>query len=79
MLRHYQRNEKGRGQRDCENDQISQSAEKEFENADEPPLPVNATDRQKNLRHERDPEERDSPASDRTWRCPVQPDCCEHD
>src|SRR5260370_32008362 len=37
--------EKGRGEREHEDDQIHKSAKKEFENADEPPLAVNAPDR----------------------------------
>ena len=78
-LRQHQRNEERRSQRDCKDDEINNAAKKEFENADEPALPVNATDREENLHHERDPEERDNPAGDRTWRCAVEPDCCKHD
>ena len=78
-LRQHQRNEERRSQRDCKDDEINNAAKKEFENADEPALPVNATDREENLHHERDPEERDNPAGDRTWRCAVEAECCEHD
>jgi hypothetical protein len=49
-------------QRNAQHQELNKSTKKEFENADEPPLPVNARYREENLHYERDPEERDNPA-----------------
>ena len=58
-------NEKGRGERQYEDDQIHKAAKKEFENAEKPALSINATDGQENLRHKRDPQQRNHPARKR--------------
>src|SRR5258707_10699033 len=72
LSRECQRDEKRRGERGHEHDEIKKSPKEEFEHANEPALSIHTTDRQEDLGGKRDPNKRDDPSDVCTGRDAVQ-------
>src|SRR6266487_1737839 len=76
---HCKCNEEGRSQRDGKDYQINKSADAKFKHSHKPALPVNATNREKNLHGKDRPENSHNPSGQNARHGPIQSQGGEHD
>src|ERR1700730_3370801 len=68
----YHCDNKGRGERNAQHDQVSKATDKKLEDAEEPALPINSADRKENLDHENGPKQPNDPAGENTRNGAIQ-------